>query len=138
VTSDPDTSDAFLANPVYNSTASSAVAPSGYSLAFGPQQGSQQQAGYRGLYTLTSYDPSACAAKCDEDSKCQAFNIFFERDPAVDPDCQANPASFTNIKCTLYGYPVDGRMATNAASYRGGADASGTTFTVVTAGSNGM
>jgi hypothetical protein len=71
---------------------------------------------------------------------CEAFNIYFERDPTVDPNdasC-ANPPSLTNIKCTLYGYPISGATATNTGQYRGVVPASGgTAFKVSIAGSNG-
>jgi hypothetical protein len=92
-----------------------------------------------GLYTLTTYDPSLCAAKCNAAALCESFNIYFERDPTVDPSdisC-ANPPSLTNIKCTLYGYPISGNTATNAGGYRGVTPTNGTAFKVAIAGSNG-
>ncbi|KAL9115553.1 MAG: hypothetical protein Q9187_007292, partial [Circinaria calcarea] len=64
---------------------------------------STQQAGYMGLYTLSSYDTIKCQQYCDTAPSCYAFNMYMERDPSVDPadDCP-NPPSITNFKCTLY------------------------------------
>lgn len=128
----PDTASAFLANSVLAASVSAAVAPTGYSNTFTNLNGSSQQIGYLGLYTLNSYNPALCSAKCDKVSTCMAFNIYFERDPQVNPDSNVcpNPPSTTNIKCTLYGYPISGDRATNTGQYRNN-------FQVVIAGSNG-
>lgn len=136
-TSETDTE--FLSNRAYSSAASSAAtrAPARYILAFSNKNAATQQTGYRGVYTLPAYDPSACAAHCDADPWCQAFNIYIERDPIVRPDdpnsagslC-SNPPSTANIKCTLYGLPVSSTSATNDGQYQG-------SFHVVIAGSNG-
>ncbi|GAB7357605.1 hypothetical protein MBLNU459_g0108t1 [Dothideomycetes sp. NU459] len=128
----PDTASAFLSDAGLAASASAAAAPTGYTSSFVNLQGSSQQIGYLGLYTLKAYDPSLCSAKCDKVSTCMAFNIYFERDPTVNPDSTVctNPPSLTNIKCTLYGYPVSGDFATNAGQYR-------SQFQVVIAGSNG-
>jgi hypothetical protein len=122
-----------------SATAAAAAAPSGYKSVFTNLQGSTQQTGYMGLYTLTTYDPAVCAAQCDAVALCESFNLYFERDPTVDPSdisC-ADPPSLTNYKCTLYGYPIVGSTATNTGGYRGVASASGSTFKVAIAGSNG-
>lgn len=132
----PDTASAFLANSVIAASASAAavpaVVPVNYTNTFSNLTGSSQQIGYLGLYTLTSYNASLCAAKCDKVSTCMGFNIYFERDPIVNPDSSVcpNPPSTTNIKCTLYGYPVSGDYATNTGQWR-------SSFQVVIAGSNG-
>ena len=47
-TTSPDTAAAFLANPVYNSTADAAAVPQGYELAFSDLEGSTSQNGYLG------------------------------------------------------------------------------------------
>jgi hypothetical protein len=128
-----------LAYPAFASSASAAAAPTTYTSVFTNLQGSTQQNGYIGLYTLKTYDPSLCAAKCNAVPLCESFNLYFERDPTVDPNdisC-ANPASLTNIKCTLYGYPISGATATNVGGYRGVSPAGGSAFKVAIAGSNG-
>ncbi|KAF2019366.1 hypothetical protein BU24DRAFT_476374 [Aaosphaeria arxii CBS 175.79] len=117
-----------------------APTPSGYTKSFTNLHGSTQQIGYLTFFTMpgTDYDVEGCAARCNSDSYCYAFNIYYERDPAVDPsiDCP-NPAPATNIKCSLYGYPVTAGTATNTGQYRGPPDANGQAFHVVIAGSNG-
>lgn len=133
-TTNPDTPTGFLADTTYSSASTNAVAPNGYSAApnFVNLQGSLSQIGYLGLYTLTSYDPNLCKAKCEANKFCMGFDIYFERDPSLDPNAQScpNPASITNVKCTLYGYPVSGASATNKGQYRD-------SFQVVITGSNG-
>lgn len=128
----PDTAAAFTTYAAYASLATGASTPSNYQQAFSNLNGATQQVGYRGVFTLDSYDPSVCAAKCDADSDCQAFNIYIERDPVLRPDydvCQ-NPDATANIKCTLYGYPVHAETATNAGQYQG-------QFQILVAASNG-
>jgi hypothetical protein len=86
---------------------------------------------YMGLYTLKTYDTIKCQQLCDAANLCTAFNMYFERDPTVDPgDACPNPPSFTNIKCTLWGSGVTTEAAVNAGQYRN-------QFQVVIAGSNG-
>jgi len=127
----PDTPNGFLAYPTFADIANSAPTPAGYSLSFSNKQGSISEYGYMGLYTIDSYDPAKCAAECDAHYPCQAFNIYFERDPTVNPASACpNPPSLTNIKCTLYGYPVAGGAATNTGQNR-------EQFQVVITGSNG-
>jgi hypothetical protein len=81
--------------------------------------------------TYNSYDVQGCADACDSEKYCLGFNIFFERDPSLEPgpNCR-DPASTTSIKCSLYGYPVAGNAATNQGQWR-------QDFQVVIAGSNG-
>ncbi|KAI9783197.1 MAG: hypothetical protein M1839_004037 [Geoglossum umbratile] len=129
----PDTPVAFLALADFPTLAESAVTPPGYTKSFSNLQGSTGELGYMGLYTLTSYDVAKCAQKCNAAYPCQAFNIYFERDPTVDPsydDTCPNPPSLTNIKCTLWGYPVFAETAKNTGQWR-------SQFQVVIAGSNG-
>ena len=86
-----------------------------------------------GLYTLTSFDTLSCASRCDQASGCQAFNVYVERDPSVDPNAQncPNPPSTINYKCTLWGAPVAAGEATNYGQWRD-------SFQVLIAGSNGI
>jgi hypothetical protein len=108
-----------------------AKTPPGYTKSFTDATGSTEQIGYLTYKTLNTYDPKACAAFCDSEKFCYGFNIFFERDPTVEPgpDC-ADPPAQTNIKCSIYGYPVAEASATNQGQYR-------QDFHVVIAGSNG-
>ncbi|KAL9008752.1 MAG: hypothetical protein Q9173_006155, partial [Seirophora scorigena] len=129
--SSPDTPEAFLANPAYAELARSAPTPDGYSAAMINGEGSLSASKYMGLRTLKSYDTLGCASLCDQATGCQAFNMYIERDPTLDPnavDC-ANPASLTNFKCTLWGATVSAAQATNTGQWRD-------EFHVVIAGSN--
>ncbi|KAI7268903.1 hypothetical protein KC345_g7600 [Hortaea werneckii] len=78
--------------------------------------------------------PSAdkqCANKCNAVTGCVAINIYFERDPTVEPAAGCpNPTSTTNIKCVFWGGPVTKDNALNTGQYRN-------QFQVVIAGSNG-
>lgn len=49
-----------------------------------------------------------------------AFNLYFERDPTLDPNAQScpNPPFLTNIKCVFWGVPVSKATATNDGQYR--------------------
>lgn len=62
---------------------------------------------------------------------CVSVNVYFERDPKVDPGkgCP-NPPSTTYIKCALWGAPIRANDAINTGQYRD-------QFQVVIAGSNG-
>ncbi|GAB7353549.1 hypothetical protein MBLNU459_g3984t1 [Dothideomycetes sp. NU459] len=129
--SSPDTPQAFAVNPAYPALASGAPTPDGYSQAFVNLNASLNALNYMGLYTLTSYDTLGCANLCDRASGCQAFNMYVERDPTLDPnavDCP-NPSSLTNYKCTLWGAPVCDKEATNFGQWRD-------SFQVLIAGSN--
>ena len=116
-----------------------AATPSGYVRNFQNLQASTQQIYYLTYKTLdATYDVQACADFCDSEKYCNGFNIYFERDPSVDPSSACpNPPPVTNIKCAIYGYPVASGSATNEGQYRGPEDASGEAFHVVIAGSNG-
>ncbi|KAJ9657908.1 hypothetical protein H2201_008017 [Coniosporium apollinis] len=87
--------------------------------------------GYLGYDVVEVYDPSVCAAKCNSKVGCIGFNIFFERDPTLDPGvtCE-NPPAFTNVKCTYWGGPTSPETAVNKGQTR-------SKFEVVIAGSNG-
>lgn len=111
--------------------AQTAGTPDGYTKAFTDLAGSTEQIGYLTYKTLDTYSPDECAAFCNSEKYCLGFNLFFERDPSVDPgEGCSDPAPVTNIKCSIYGYPVAEASATNQGQYRGD-------FHVVITGSNG-
>jgi hypothetical protein len=121
--------------------AQEAGTPNGYVKSFTNLQGSTQQIGYLTYKNIASgaYDVDGCASFCNSVKFCVGFNIYYERDPSKDPNdasC-ANPAPITNVKCSLYGYPVASESATNKGQWRGPQDASGESFHVVIVGSNG-
>ncbi|KAI4728672.1 hypothetical protein E4T49_03498 [Aureobasidium sp. EXF-10728] len=126
-----DTVAAFVANTAFAAAASSAPVPSGYSNTFTNLNASNNAYGYMGYTTLTSYDTEKCASKCNAINGCMSFNLYFERDPSVDPaaDCP-NPASYTMIKCVFWGGPVSSSNANNYGQWRN-------KFQVAIAGSNG-
>lgn len=71
-----------------------------------------------GYTTLTTYDPAVCAAKCDKINGCMSINVYFERDPTLEPGAGCdNPASTTNIKCVFWGGPVNTNNANNAGQW---------------------
>lgn len=127
----PDTDSAFLAYADFKTAATSAPVPSGYSQAFSNLNASNNAYGYLGYTALEKYDTEACANKCNAISACAAFNVYFERDPSVDPGTGCDdPSSTTMIKCVFWGGPVTEDNAVNAGQYRDN-------FHVVIAGSNG-
>lgn len=131
--------DAYLAkDSKLRQTARAAELPDGYELSFEDLTGSSQQIGYLTYKNLDSYDTAACAAFCESEKYCQGFNIYFERDPKFEPkDGCANPEAVTNIKCSIYGYNVAAKAATNDGQWRGPQDVNGEAFHVVITGSNG-
>lgn len=113
--------------------ATNAPTPDGYAEVFVNVNASLSASNYMGLYTLSSFDTLGCASKCDQASGCQAFNMYIERDPSINPNntnCP-NPSSITNYKCTLWGAPVSAVEANNFGQNRD-------QFQVVITGSNGM
>ena len=114
------------------SLSQNAPTPDGYNVVFTGKDGSLSASRYMGLYTIDSFDTLTCASKCDRAAGCQAFNMYIERDPSLDPntvDCP-NPPSTTNYKCTLWGAPVAVEQAKNKGQWRA-------SFQVVITGSNG-
>ncbi|KAK7968634.1 hypothetical protein PG988_007707 [Apiospora saccharicola] len=127
----PDTASAFLGNGYFASQASAAPVPTGYNLAFTNLAASTSAYGYMGYTTLQTYDTALCAKKCNAITGCSAINIYFERDPTMEPaDACPTPASTTNIKCVFWGGPVSKDNTNNAGQWRN-------KFQVVIAGSNG-
>jgi hypothetical protein len=127
-----DTVANFLANTAFSDAAEGARTPGGFAQAFVNQQASLEGCGYLGYKTYSTYDVATAAQDCQGQNGCRGFNIFYERDPSVDPnytDCK-DPASTTVIKASFWGNNVAPDVATNVGQYR--AD-----FHVVIAGSNG-
>ncbi|KEQ57716.1 uncharacterized protein M437DRAFT_31513, partial [Aureobasidium melanogenum CBS 110374] len=133
-TSTPDSDTAFLADKYYSDAAAAAQAPAGYTEAFKNLNASNNALGYLGFSLMSSYNPSVCAARCDKVNGCQAINIYFERDPTVDPNdascADSYGKSYVQIKCVYWGGPVTASNALNFGQYRN-------KFHVVIAGSNG-
>ena len=127
----PDTVEAFFAIPELQTLSTSAPTPDGYTSAFTGLNASLNANKYMGLLTLTSYDTIGCASLCDKTTGCEAFNMYSERDPTLDPNASncANPASLTNYKCTLWGAGVSADQAKNFGQWRDN-------FQVVITGSN--
>ncbi|KAI0416359.1 hypothetical protein F5X98DRAFT_388110 [Xylaria grammica] len=127
---DIDTATAFLSFSAFSEAAESATTPDGYSLNYRNLNASSNAYGYLGFTLLESYDTQTCAAKCKGINGCRSFNLFFERDPALQlgdfcPDSQ----STTLIKCVFWGGPtsVDNAKNTGFRYYD---------FDIVIAGSN--
>jgi hypothetical protein len=113
--------------------ARSAGTPSGYRKEFSDEQASTQQIGYLTYKNIEdgTYNVQQCADFCDSEKFCLGFNIFFERDPEVNPASTCpDPEPITNVKCAIYGYPVAKASATNSGQFR-------EQFHVVIVGSNG-
>ncbi|KAI5272739.1 hypothetical protein E4T47_04101 [Aureobasidium subglaciale] len=126
-----DTASAFAVNSAFAAAASAAPVPSGYSNTFTNLNASNNAYGYMGYTTLSSYDTEKCASKCNAINGCMSFNLYFERDPSVEPAATCtDPASVTMIKCVFWGGPVSQSNANNYGQYRN-------KFQVVIAGSNG-
>ncbi|KAI4725690.1 hypothetical protein E4T49_06575 [Aureobasidium sp. EXF-10728] len=134
----PDTASAFQNYPDFAAAATNAPLPSGYDVQFTNQWASVSACSYQGYKTYKSYDVNQAAADCNNIKGCKGFNIFFERDPSVDPGygCD-NPASTTVIKvsnitgslASFWGNVITAASATNKGQYRDN-------FQVVIAGSN--
>jgi hypothetical protein len=113
--------------------ARAAGTPSGYKKEFSDANGSVQQVGYLTYKNIDdgTYNVQQCADYCDSETFCLGFNIYYERDPKLNPAAACNnPDPFTNVKCSIYGYPVALASATNQGQPRG-------QFQVVIVGSNG-
>lgn len=130
--SSPDTDTAFLSDDYYSNAAKNAATPLGFNQIFTNTQASPNAPGYAGFTLLDTYDVQKCADKCNAISGCTSFNIYFERDPSVDPNSPtcSNPPSVTNIKCVWWTSVITPDQNVNNGQYRG-------QFHVVIAGSNG-
>ncbi|KAJ9629704.1 hypothetical protein H2203_002085 [Taxawa tesnikishii (nom. ined.)] len=122
---------AFRADGNISSVANSAPSVNGYTKNFSNLLKASSAYGYLGYQTVSSYDPSICAAKCTSMAGCLSFNIYFERDPVLEPGTGcSDPAAFANIKCSYWGAPLTVTTATNGGQFRA-------SFEVAIAGSNG-
>ncbi|KAH0378942.1 hypothetical protein KCU92_g8453, partial [Aureobasidium melanogenum] len=130
-----DSYSAFVADSTIASVASAAPAPSGYFSTFTNARGSSSAYAYLGYAIVnggkTGYDVNWCASKCNAINGCLSFNIYFERDPVLEPGTGCtNPAAFPNLKCSFWGSALDLSTATNKGQWR-------SSFQVGIAGSNG-
>lgn len=127
-----DTAEDFKSDPTIAHVANYAnPTPTGYFQNFKNLPAANSAMNYLGYSIFTTgYDVDSCASQCTSKPGCLAFNIYFERDPTLEPgaDCP-NPPAFANIKCSFWGTGLDASTASNAGEYR--AD-----FHVVIAGSN--
>jgi hypothetical protein len=121
-------------NGALRKKAQEAALPRGYRKEFTDKTGSTQQIGYLTYKVIEdgSYNVQQCADFCDNEKFCLGFNIYYERDPQKNPapECPS-PDPMTNVKCSIFGYPVAEASATNEGQWR-------EQFQVVIVGSNGM
>lgn len=130
-TNPKDDPDSFVAYKPFADAANSASTPSGYTRSFVNLHASNNALKYMGFTQLPTYDTASCADKCSTITGCNAFNLYFERDPIVDPGANCtNPSSMTNVKCVFWGGSIDAKTAVNDGQWR-------SKFRVVIAGSNG-
>jgi len=125
---------AFKADPTISSVAVSAPTPSGYFQTMKNLPGANSAYAYLGYAVVnkgqSGYDTNWCANKCTSISGCLSFNIYFERDPVIEPGTGCtNPAAFANVKCSFWGAPLDSTTAKNTGQWR-------SQFQVAIAGSN--
>ncbi|GAB7354957.1 hypothetical protein MBLNU459_g5572t1 [Dothideomycetes sp. NU459] len=127
----PDTVDAFMAYPAFESMSSNATTPGGYTNIFkGLNASANASPEYLGFYLLDSYDTAACAAHCDSTENCTSFNLYIERDPSQNPSANdstaptvwgywcPNPAAIVNYKCALWSSKIDLCSMVNQGEWR--------------------
>lgn len=130
-TTSGDALAAFLGDSVYSSAAASAPTPAGFKPIFRNMVASANSPRYLTVAWQSTYNVTACANICSGIPNCQAFNIFVERNPALNPaPACTNPSSITNVKCTFFDGPLNYTHAVNWGEWR-------QSFGVVIAGSNG-
>ncbi|OMP85174.1 hypothetical protein BK809_0000274 [Diplodia seriata] len=119
---DVSTYESFKADSIIASVANAAPTPTGYFQNFKNQDGANSAYAYMGYTVLeTGYDVNACAKTCSDKDGCLAFNIYFERDPTVEPgdvDGCRDPEAFANIKCSFWGSALDTTTANNYGQWR--------------------
>jgi hypothetical protein len=125
-----DTPLGFLNNTEFMSYAKTALTPTGYSLVYSNEHGSSVSDSYLRYDELSMYSVHECSRRCNDTRDCRAFNIFFERTPALNigPECK-NSLSSTTVKCALWGDELNKKGAQNVGYARWD-------FQVVVAGSN--
>ncbi|KAH7051317.1 hypothetical protein B0J12DRAFT_599886 [Macrophomina phaseolina] len=117
---DVSTYDNFKNDAKISQVASAAQDPQGYYHNFKNLKAANSAYAYLGYIVLTTgYDVNKCAEQCTRKEGCLAFNIYFERDPKVEPGngCR-NPEAFANIKCSFWGGALDASTANNAGQWR--------------------
>lgn len=128
----PDDAASFRKDTYYANAAQSAQTPIGFNAVFTNTGASPNADQYLGYTLMDTYDVQTCANKCNAITGCKSFNVYFERDPSVDPNDAScdNPASVTNIKCVWWGSTISTQNNVNTGQFRG-------KFEVAIAGSNG-
>lgn len=123
--------NSFLEYQPFADAANSASTPAGYTRSFVNLKASNNALKYMGFTQLPTYDTTSCAEKCSDISGCNSFNLYFERDPTVDPGANCtNPPPMTNVKCVFWGSSIYASTAVNDGQWR-------SKFQVAIAGSNG-
>ncbi|PNS15274.1 hypothetical protein CAC42_8275 [Sphaceloma murrayae] len=114
-----NTPKGFLVDTTLAAVGAAARPPPGYTANFTNAFGSIFAPDYLSYYQLSSYDVSACSALCDKIPSCQSFNIYFERDPVLDPgpNC-ANPTAGVTVRCAMYGSQIVASQAQNVGEWR--------------------
>jgi hypothetical protein len=105
----PDTAAAFAADTYYGLKAVAAGTPTGYVQTMSNLTASNSADQYMGFTLLQSYDVVSCVNQCNAISGCNSVNIYFERDPTINPDssaCPQNPPSTINIKVSPSSLPI--------------------------------
>ncbi|KAF4550538.1 Hypothetical protein D9617_17g048070 [Elsinoe fawcettii] len=109
----------FIADTNLAGIGLAAVPPAGYSRTFSNQFGSMIASNYITYYQLSAYDPVACSALCEKTPGCQSINIYFERQPIIDPGASCpNPTAGVNVRCALWGSQLTAAQATNVGQWR--------------------
>ncbi|GME43160.1 carbohydrate-binding-like protein [Neofusicoccum parvum] len=112
--------DNFKDSSIIAGVANGASTPSGYFNNFKNLKAANSAYAYMGyMVSQNGYDVDTCAQKCTDMEGCLSFNIYFERDPTVEPGtgCE-NPAAFANIKCSFWGSALDDTTAVNDGQWR--------------------
>jgi hypothetical protein len=119
---DVSSPEAFKADANVADQAINAKTPAGYYQNFKNKPAANSAMNYLGYSVIQSgiYDVDYCANKCDAKAGCFAFNIYFERDPAIGPnaaDCP-NPDGTLRVKCSYWGTGLDEKTLTNPGQWR--------------------
>lgn len=120
-TPSPDTAEAFRASTAFSNAANSATTPAGYSAVVINSRAAISDPSYITFEYLTtsSYAVQYCANRCSNNVLgCKSFNIYYERDPTLDPGVNCpNPPSTTQIKCAYFAATVTSAQATNPGQF---------------------
>jgi hypothetical protein len=112
-----DSASSFRNYPEFSVYAASAPVPENYTKVYADKLATNTGGKYMGYQMLKTYSTRDCANTCDQQPGCRAFNIFFERTPAVNigRNCTDSPSS-TTIKCALWDWRLSPADATNSGS----------------------